>query len=59
MDRDNENVSAPLYGETFMLANLGMWYGYLAYNEEEFKSLKNKKAAETAAATKAIPKKRK
>ncbi len=36
----------------------GMWYGYLAYNEELFKEMKSKKAAETAAAAKGAKKRK-
>jgi len=58
-EHDRENDSPPsLIGENFMMANLNMWYGYLAYNEEEYKNIKSKKAADAAAAAKAAKKRR-
>ncbi|KAJ1408388.1 hypothetical protein B484DRAFT_423519 [Ochromonadaceae sp. CCMP2298] len=34
-----------LQGETFMHMNEGMWHGYLAYNEVEFREWQKKKGA--------------
>jgi len=52
LDRDKHDRQVTLVGESHLKANLSMWYGYLAYNEEEYKKLKSAKDTITTASDK-------
>lgn len=43
-ERDTEVVITAV-GPSFVKANLGMWWGYMAYDENEFKAYKDKKGS--------------
>ncbi len=39
-------------GPSFILGNLAMWWGYLRYDEAEYKAIKGKKGGEEEATKK-------